>query len=406
MVQTRHHLTANESIHGVDEEPVKSNKSNQSHNESSHGTWIGKAWQKVENATASVAHAVSEVGQEAWNGTKEAWNSTKGMAEKLWDGNHSAKKSDDAGNTSADEVTKSKTCFTVKTEADSWFTKVAAAGSHCVFGVDTLDEGYHCIEQGGDFGPNGWCWTSKDRSAWGRCSDDCPLTGPQKVLAEKLAAPRHGFPMTVPRLRGPRGPPGPALALRQRLARQADDALALPEHPLRRLLEAAPGTREEEKQLLLEAEQLLLARPKVDVVAVQSRVPAHEEPMNLQALRKAAEDGDLQSMARMDLRLQGALEEDEAFRNVGGTDFQNPKAKAALRLYQDSVTMGRRHGNIDREAFQAVMHDDPESLRQLIGLGLDIEGTRNAGGHSLLQLAQERGKDQCAQVLLREGAKV
>lgn len=186
MVQTRHHLTANESIHGVEEEPVKSNKSNQSHNESSHGTWIGKAWQKVENATASVAHAVSEVGQEAWNGTKEAWNSTKGMAEKLWDGNHSAKKSDDAGNTSADEVTKSKTCFTVKTEADSWFTKVAAAGSHCVFGVDTLDEGYHCIEQGGDFGPNGWCWTSKDRSAWGRCSDDCPLTGPQKVLAEKL----------------------------------------------------------------------------------------------------------------------------------------------------------------------------------------------------------------------------
>ena len=43
------------------QEPVKSNKSNQSHNESSqvcsspmpslgrgHGTWIGKAWQKVE----------------------------------------------------------------------------------------------------------------------------------------------------------------------------------------------------------------------------------------------------------------------------------------------------------------------------------------------------------------------
>jgi len=30
---------------------------------------------------------------------------------------------------------------------------------------------------------------------------------------------------------------------------------------------SSPGTREEEKQLLLEAEQLLLARPKVDVVA-------------------------------------------------------------------------------------------------------------------------------------------
>jgi hypothetical protein len=27
--------------------------------------------------------------------------------------------------------------------------------------------------------------------------------------------------------------------------------------------------------------------------------------------------------------------QDEAFRNVGGPDFQNPKAKAALRLYQE-----------------------------------------------------------------------
>lgn len=42
-------------------------------------------------------------------------------------------------------------------------------------------------------------------------------------------------------------------------------------------------------------------------------------------------------------------------------------------------------------------------LRQLIGEGLDLEVT-NTGGHTLLQLAQERGKEHCAQVLLREGA--
>ena len=41
--------------------------------------------------------------------------------------------------------------------------------------------------------------------------------------------------------RAPRAPRGPALALRQHLAQAADEALALPEHPLRRLLEAAPG---------------------------------------------------------------------------------------------------------------------------------------------------------------------
>ena len=45
---------------------------------------------------------------------------------------------------------------------------------------------------------------------------------------------------------------------------------AFPKLPLFRRFRnggSSPGTREEEKQLLLEAEQLLLARPKVDVVA-------------------------------------------------------------------------------------------------------------------------------------------
>ena len=83
--------------------------------------------------------------------------------------------------------------------------------------------------QGGSFGPNGWCWTKKaklrffwrfercphwpmmiqnahddsyvyselnmllfevlpfkDKSEWGRCSDNCPLTGPQKANLGKL----------------------------------------------------------------------------------------------------------------------------------------------------------------------------------------------------------------------------
>ena len=44
-----------------------------------------------------------------------------------------------------------------------------------------------------------------------------------------------------------------------------------------------------------------------------------------------------------------------------------------------------------------------KALRYLIGEGLDLEVT-NTGGHTLLQLAQERGKELCAQVLLREGA--
>ncbi|CAK9028273.1 Uncharacterized protein SCF082_LOCUS18277 [Durusdinium trenchii] len=165
-------------------------------------------------------------------------------------------------------------------------------------------------------------------------------------------------------------------------------------------------------------------------MATTGQVVPHEEPMNLQTLRRAAEEGDLQAMARMDLRLQSALEEDETLRRVGNRNWQliafdvselspgqcsrqteDPKAQAALRLYQDSVTLGKKNGNIDREAFQAVMRDDADEpwrntamvLRQLIGEGLDLEVT-NTGGHTLLQLAQERGKEHCAQVLLREGA--
>ena len=200
-------------------------------------------------------------------------------------------------------------------------------------------------------------------------------------------------------------PPGPGLAFRQRLAAQADAALAAgAENPLRVLLEAAPGSREEEKQIFADAEALLLERPSC-ATTVQVSEPKTEAPMNLHQLRKAAENNDLQSMASMDLRLQYALEEDEAFQHLRSSDLDDPKAKAALKLYQDSVTLGRRNGNIDKEAFLAVMKDDPETLTELIGEGLDFEGTRNSGGHSLLQLALERGKEQCAQVLLREGAR-
>ncbi|CAJ1392754.1 unnamed protein product [Effrenium voratum] len=195
--------------------------------------------------------------------------------------------------------------------------------------------------------------------------------------------------------------PGRGLALRERLALQADLALTEPENPLRRLMEAPSGSREEDKQRLEEAEQLLLQRPPAP--AIEDK-PMHEEPMNLAKLHQAAMDGDLQAMARMDLRLQGALEEDETLRSLAGKDFKDPKAQAALQLYQDSLALGKVGGDIDKQGFQAVMRDDAETLRQLLGRGLDVEA-QNGGGHTLLQLARERGKELCAEVLIREGAK-
>jgi len=72
--------------------------------------------------------------------------------------------------------------------AKAWFAETSAAGTPCVFGVDgdVRDEGSHCIFDNGDYGSNGWCYTSKDRSSWGSCNDQCPLYGPSKQLGTKI----------------------------------------------------------------------------------------------------------------------------------------------------------------------------------------------------------------------------
>ena len=69
------------------------------------------------------------------------------------------------------------------------------------------------------------------------------------------------------------------------------------------------------------------------------------------------------------------------------------------------MALERKGSNIDKESFQAVMRDDAVVLQDLLDQGLDPD-VRNSGGHSLLQLAQERGKVECAQLLLNAGAKV
>merc|ERR1712125_85680 len=56
----------------------------------------------------------------------------------------------------------------------------------CLFGVDTRDEGEHCVFDQGFYGSNGWCYTSEDGSSWGSCGPDCPLYGQEKILGKKL----------------------------------------------------------------------------------------------------------------------------------------------------------------------------------------------------------------------------
>lgn len=67
-----------------------------------------------------------------------------------------------------------------------WLYTTSPAGTACVFGVDPADEGHHCILSDGKYGSYGWCYTSKDKSSWGSCSENCPLYGLTGLLGRKV----------------------------------------------------------------------------------------------------------------------------------------------------------------------------------------------------------------------------
>jgi len=144
------------------------------------------------------------------------------------------------------------------------------------------------------------------------------------------------------------------------------------------------------------AEKLLLDKPHVDLLARKTRDlvarPAEdeEEPIDIEALRRAAETGDLRGLAKLDRRLQKLLDADDQIQLLREGDLADPQAKAALRLYRDSymslVGSGR---NVEKEARQAVMKDDVVALKALLGKGLHPD-SKTPGGHTLLELAREK----------------
>lgn len=79
------------------------------------------------------------------------------------------------------------TCVTrTDSRVAAWFKETANEGSACMFGVDSRDEGSHCILEGGKYGSNGWCYTAKDASTWGSCAAGCPLHGSAAAVAAKI----------------------------------------------------------------------------------------------------------------------------------------------------------------------------------------------------------------------------
>mmetsp|Transcript_48326 Transcript_48326/g.103229 ORF Transcript_48326/g.103229 Transcript_48326/m.103229 type:complete len:710 (-) Transcript_48326:211-2340(-) len=58
----------------------------------------------------------------------------------------------------------------------------ADPGESCLFGVDSRDEGYHCIGRSSMMsGKHGWCFTSADKQRWGACDPGCSLAWAQQT---------------------------------------------------------------------------------------------------------------------------------------------------------------------------------------------------------------------------------
>eukprot|EP00927_Polykrikos_kofoidii_P005187 TRINITY_DN1206_c0_g1_i1.p1 TRINITY_DN1206_c0_g1~~TRINITY_DN1206_c0_g1_i1.p1 ORF type:complete len:237 (+),score=18.67 TRINITY_DN1206_c0_g1_i1:78-713(+) len=94
--------------------------------------------------------------------------------------------------THAGDVANMSTSGMCVTRADpradpSYLNSVSPAGTACVFGADPRDEGSHCIMTDGEnYGSFGWCYTAKDASSWGSCSEVCPLSGQAKILGSRI----------------------------------------------------------------------------------------------------------------------------------------------------------------------------------------------------------------------------
>lgn len=183
--------------------------------------WAGKAASGVKHALGTLAHAVSNVSEEAvssiedtMGGTANSSNSSsnssnvsegivghfvdevaddvdgasQAVAEVVGSGwNSHANASKHHGSKHNSSAKSNHGCVTQDTEnAQALYSYVSPAGSPCLFGVDERDEGSHCIDQAGEYGPNGWCWTSEDLESWGKCSNGCPVSGADAELEKRL----------------------------------------------------------------------------------------------------------------------------------------------------------------------------------------------------------------------------
>lgn len=190
-------------------------------------------------------------------------------------------------------------------------------------------------------------------------------------------------------------------ALKSRLLAQADAAFASAsdEFGLRKDMLKQPETREDRWNQVDKGATFLLSRPVMEPRALNDA-----DEVDAEALRRAAEHGDLKALAKMDKRLQKMLNSEECSQLIEEGNLTDQEARQALKLYRQSF-MALEAGGKDREkeAFQAVARDDAEALRVRLEKGV-LPTCTNAGGYTLLALARERNSEACIEVLMSFGA--
>lgn len=143
------------------------------------------------------------------------------------------------------------------------------------------------------------------------------------------------------------------------------------------------------------AAQLLATSP----LGPQARGLA-EMQVDMEALWRSAEQGNLEELARVDTRLKGLLESGQ-LSSFKVADLADPEARAALKLYRDSfMALASSGRDLVREAFQAVARDDAARLQALLDGGVSRDST-NAGGDSLMDVAQQRCSFACLDLMER-----
>mmetsp|Transcript_113904 Transcript_113904/g.302695 ORF Transcript_113904/g.302695 Transcript_113904/m.302695 type:complete len:197 (-) Transcript_113904:142-732(-) len=185
---------------------------------------------------------------------------------------------------------------------------------------------------------------------------------------------------------------------------ELDAALASgTDHPLHQLLlEPQPRNAQERREQMDALERLMIRRPQATAEALS------DEPLDADGLHRALRAGDVRALAHMDRRLQALLNPDDLAQLRKDGELTDPKARQALKLYCESfMSLEAAQKGVScstaKEAFQAVMQDDAEALASLLDAGASPE-LKNAGGHTLLDLAHERGKFACKELLQSRGA--